>query len=314
MCPAKKTQKPKKPRKPYRHRGRATIENYNVVRWLDQERERQGLSLRDVARALGPGYRNASRVGQYFSGRIVAGPDMLGRLAVAVNVSPIDAVWNARHYDAVLGYLHKLLRFGLAWAYKDRVAVDQGGAFFTLQYEEIGFPPDGDLRIPPPSLAHRYHLATIYNAHGIFRVVSLPKPMALAILLAVALFQRRGDDGRPETTPFYEQLSFITAKMIPLSEAAHLPPHVGVGSQKPLKDAASVFDYRFYGPRRLVIVGEYVHSWCDFACKNYADYARLALYQRGGFLGQPQESEDIWRWQNTPMPSADDFRIDSEEQ
>lgn len=289
------------------------MENYKVVRWLDQERERQGLSLRDVARALGPGYRNASRVGLYLSGRIVAGADMLGRLAVAVNVSPIDALWNAQHYDAVLGYLAKLLRFGLAWAYKDRVAVDQSGASFMLQYEEIGFPPDGDLRIPPPSLAHRYHLATVYNAHGgIFRVVSLPKPMACAILLAIALFQRRGDKLRPETTPLYERLSFIAASMIPLAEAAHLPAHVGIGSQKPLKDAALVFDQRFYGPARLTIVGEYVHSWCDVACGSYADYARLALYRQGAFLGEPQESEDIWEWQSTSMPSADDFDIETE--
>ena len=81
------------------------------MRWLDEERERQGISLRQVARELG--YRNATRVAQYFHQRIVAGPDMLARLAVAVNVSPIDALWNARHYAAVLGYLHKLYRLGL---------------------------------------------------------------------------------------------------------------------------------------------------------------------------------------------------------
>lgn len=290
------------------------MENYKVVRWLDGERERQDLSLRDVARALGSGYRNATRVGQYFSGRVVAGPDMLARLAAAVNVSPIDALWNARHYDAVLGYLDKLLRFGSAWAYKDRVAINERGASFMLQYEEIGFPPGGDLGIPPPSLAHRYHLATVYNRAGIFRVVSLPKPMACAILLAVALFPRRGDKLRPETTAFYEQLSFIASKMIPLAEAAHLPAHVGVGFQKPLKDAEGVFKYRFYGPTRLAIVGEYLHTWCDFACKNYADYARLALYKQGAFLGKPEKNnmydEDIWKWQTTDPLSIDDLRIE----
>jgi hypothetical protein len=293
------------------------MENYKVMRWLDQERERQGLSLRDVAQALGPGYRNATRVGQYFHQRIVAGPDMLARLAAAVNVSPIDALWNARHYATVLDYLNKLCRLGSAWAYKDRVAIDSLGASFTLQYSEIGFPPGGDLRIPPPSLAQRYHLATISSDYGgIFHIVSLPKPMACAVLLAVALFPRRGDKLRPETAAFYEKLSFIASNMIRLAEVAHLPPNVGVGFYKPLRDAEGVFKYRFYGAMRLAIVGEYMHQWCDFICKNYSDYARLALYAQGAFLGEPVKSnmvhEDIWEWQSTPMPSADDFRIDVE--
>ncbi|HVN69519.1 MAG TPA: helix-turn-helix transcriptional regulator [Candidatus Binatia bacterium] len=282
------------------------------MRWLDHERERQGISLREVARRLG--YRNATRVGQYFQQRIVAGPDMLVRLAVAVNVSPIDALWNARHYPTVLEYLNKLCRFGASWAYEDRVDIDSQGAIFTLQYSEIGFPPGGDLRMPPPNLRHRYHIATVCNSAGILRIISLPKPMACAILLAIALFQRRGDKLRPETTPFYEKLSFAVAKMIPAAEVAHLPSNVGVGSYKPIKDAQAVFQYRFYGAMRLAIVGEYMHQWCDFVCKNYAEYARLALYKQGGFLGEPVESnmfdEDIWKWQRTAMPSAEDFQID----
>jgi transcriptional regulator with XRE-family HTH domain len=288
------------------------MENYKVMRWLDEERERQGISMREVARKLG--YRNATRVGQYFHQRIVAGPDMLARLAEAVNVSPIGALWNARHYPVVLDYLNKLCRFGAAWAYKDRVDVDRNGAFFTIPYSEIGFPPGGDLRMPPPNLAHRYHTATVNNRGGIFRIVSLPKPMACAILLAVALFPRRGDKVRPETKPFYEKLSFMVAKMIPAAEVAHLPANVGVGFYKPVKDAQAVFQYRFYGAMRLAIVGEYMHQWCDFVCKDYADYARLALYEQGAFLGEPAKNnmydEDIWKWQKTAMPSADDFQIE----
>jgi|HubBroStandDraft_4_1064222.scaffolds.fasta_scaffold1016407_1 hypothetical protein len=133
--------------------------------------------------------------------------------------------------------------------------------------------------------------------------------MACAILLAVALFPRRGDELRSETRAFYEQLSFIASTMIPLADIAHLPPHVGVGFPKPLKDAEAVFKYRFYGRTRLAIISEYVHAWCDFACKNYADYARLAVYRKGALLGEQGESEDIWEWQRTSMPSADELRI-----
>lgn len=291
------------------------------MRWLDEERQRKGLSLRDVAQSLGRGYRNASRVGLYFSQRIVAGPDMLQRLAKAVGVSPIDALWNAGHHGAVLEYLDKLYRLGWWWAHQDRVAILQDtGADFMLPYADLGFPDGGDLRIPPPTLAPRYHLATVYKlkGEGIFRVVSLPKPMAVAILLAVALFPRRGDKVRAETTQFYEQLSLVASDMMPAAEMARVPPNQGVGFRKPLKDAEDVWELRFYGRTRLAIIGEYVQTWCDFVCRDYTDYARLALYSQGAFLGEPVRSnmvwEDIWEWQRAPMPSADELRLETIEQ
>ncbi len=308
MCPPGEAPKT---RKPPATRGRATSQNYNVMRWLDQERERQGLSLRDVAQSLGPGYRNATRVAQYFHQQIVAGPDVLQRLAKAVNVSPIDALWNAGHYGAVLGYLDKLYRLGWWWAHEDRVAVHQdSGADFMLPYADIGFPEGGDLREPPPTLADRYHLATVYNyAGGIFRVVSLPKPMAVAILLAVALFPRRGDELCEETTAFYQQLSLVAWSMMPAAEIARVPPNQGYAFRKPLKDAEDIWKYRFFGLTRMAIIAEYIHAWCGFVCRNYTDYARLALYRQGAFLGKPGESEDIWEWQSTAMPSADELRV-----
>ena len=309
MCPPSE---PKKTRKKPATRGRASLQNYKVMRWLDQERERRGISRRHVAEQLGSGYRNATRVKQYFEQRIVAGPRMVARLAVAVGVSPIDALWNAGHHGAVLDYLDRLYRLGWSWAHNDRVAVHQdSGADFMLQYEDAGFPEGGDLRVPPPSLTHRYHLATVYNVEGrVFRVVSLPKPMAVAILLAVALFPRRGEELCPKTAPFYEQLSFIASRMIRGAETARVPPHIRLAFKRPLSDAEAVWKYRFYGNMRLAIIAEYIHAWCDFVCRDYANYARLALYEQGAFIGEPAESENIWQWQHTSMPSADDFKAE----
>lgn len=317
MCPP---QDEKRARKPPRSRRRESMENYKVMRWLDEERQRNGLSLRDVAAALGPGYRNATRVAQYFDQRIVAGPDMLQRLAIAVGVSPIDALWNAGHHGAVLDYLDKLYRLGWWWADHDRVAVHQeSGADFMLQYAESGFPDDGDLRIPPANLAHRYHLATVYKREGkIFRVVSLPKPMAVAILLTVALFPRRGDQLRAQTKALYEPLSLIASKMMPAAELARVPPNHGFGFRKPIKDAEAVWKYRFLGPMRLAIIGEYIQRWCEFICRDYTDYARLALYEQGGFIGGSKKdemiSEEIWEWQKTSMPSVDELRMEPTEE
>lgn len=311
MCPplaAKKTRK--KPAS----RSRANLQNYKVMRWLDDERKRRGLSRRHVAEQLGSGYRNATRVKQYFEQQIVAGPKILARLAVAVGISPIDALWNAGHHGAVLDYLDRLYRLGWSWAHADRVAVHQdSGADFMLRYADAGFPEGGDLREPPPNLAHRYHLATVYNVEGqVFRTVSLPKPMAVAILLAVALFPRRGDELYPASTPFCEQLSFIASSMIPAADTARVPPQVRSAFKKPLNDAEAVWKYRFYGNMRLAVIAEYIHAWCDFVCRDYANYARLALYEQGAFIGVPGENEDIWQWQHTSMPSADDFKEQQE--
>lgn len=309
MCPPEGA---KKPRKPPTHRRRQSQQNYRVMRWLDEQRQQRGLSLRDVAQALGPGYRNATRVRQYFQQEIVAGPDVLQRLAVAVGISPIDALWNAGHHGAVLDYLLKLFQLGWAWADKDRVAIfPDSGASFMIQYEEIGFPPDGDLGEPPPSLAHRYHLGTPMSKYTEkpFRYVSLPKPMACAIMLAVALFPRRGEKTKPETTPFYEQLSVVASEMLRSAEIARLPVDVNAAMKRPIKDAEAIWKYRFYGKMRLAIIGEYIHQWCDFVCLNYANYARVALYEHGAFIGEPHEIEDLWEWQIAPVPSADDFAL-----
>ena len=42
-------------------------------------------------------------------------------------------------------------------------------------------------------------------------------------------------------------------------------------------------------------IAEHVQSWCDIVCLGYAEYARLALYSQGGFVGEPVEKQDARR-------------------
>ncbi len=75
------------------------------MRWLAAERR----ASRFVATRQSPGDSDRAIAtprasGQYFSQQIYAGPAMVEKLALAVGVSPIDALWNARHYGAVLDY------------------------------------------------------------------------------------------------------------------------------------------------------------------------------------------------------------------
>jgi transcriptional regulator with XRE-family HTH domain len=284
------------------------------MQWFNRKREADGLTLRDVAKKLG--YLSASRVSAYFHQQIVAGPEMVRQLALAVGVSPIEALWRAEHYAEVLDYLSKLYQLGWSWMKADKVGFnDSFGSDFAFYYiDRFGeFLPGVELDEVPADLARRYHHVNIYNEAGIFTKVSLVKPIASAILLGVGLFPRRGEKPRTEMKPFIDDLSVVAAEMIPEAEraarASQVAPELSKAFRKPLIDAEEILPWKFYGPMRLAVVAEYVHSWCNFACRAYADYARLALYEHGAFIGEPHENEDIWEWQRTDVPTIDDLRM-----
>lgn len=136
--------------------------------------------------------------------------------------------------------------------------------------------------------------------------------MACAILLAVGLFIRRGDQLRPGMTEFVELLTVIAPRALPQAQLARAPS--GGGLRKPFKEAVRVLPRRYNSHHtRLALVAEHVQSWCDVICMGYADYARLAPYKQGGFVGEPQRTnmydEDIWKWQSTDPLSIDDLKI-----
>jgi len=307
MCPP--PEGGKKRRKAYVSRGRARLENYRTMRWLDAERRERGMSLRDVAKILG--YRNADRVGKYFRQQIVAGPHLVRRLARAVGVSPIEALWSSHYFGAVFEYLDQLYRLGWAWMRDDHVGLDQAsGAHFLTYYATRGVSNfEGiDIEEPPLDIAQRYHKAEINNTAGVFRSVSLPKPMACAIFLAVAMFPRRGDVSRAAVLGFLRDLAQAADDMLPYAEVAKVPAHL-YRMRRPLELAEKILPWRVFGKARLSIAAEYVHHWCDTVCTGYTDFARVALYEAGGFVGTHDNGENLWEWQTAPIPSVNDLRL-----
>jgi transcriptional regulator with XRE-family HTH domain len=271
---------------------------------LEAERQSRGLSLREVARRMNQ--PSASRVGAYLGHRIIPGPDVLRRLCLAIGISPIDAFWQAKYYDAVFSDFENLFRLGWSWMREDNVGIDpRCGAAFGIPHWEPG---RQDLSGVPPQYAHRYHQGTIYNQVGRARVVALPKPMAYAFLLAIGLFVRRGDGLCLDVKELIVQLTTLASEVIPKTQLVRAP--TGAGFTRPFKEAGRVLP-RGYASHytRLAIVSEYVQSWCDMICIGYAEYARLALYCQGGFVGTPDQVEDIWKWQSTDPITLDDLRI-----
>lgn len=290
-------------------RSRANMANWHAMRWLEAEIQQRGLSLREVARRMG--HQNATRVREYLNQRIVPGPAVLSNLAIAVGVSPIEALWLAGRREAVFDYLHALYQLGWGWMRKDRLHLDQeNGADFMGYYiaRANGKPirTKTDLRVVPRDLRSRYHQADIYNYAGLYTHVSLPKPMACAILLAVGLFPRRGERVHEQARAFIKELGFIAVSMLPAAERMTVPKEL-LNQRRPLDEAKKILPLRFYGKMRLAIVGEYAHAWADFICKAYADYARIVLYEGGSFIGEVSGDENLWEWQRTTFPTASDF-------
>ena len=156
MCPPGDA--PKKRRKPPITRDRGSFENVRLMQWLECEREERDLSLREIARTMG--YVNASRVGDYLKMRIVPGPEIVRRLAIAIGVAPIEALWLGGHNGAVFKYFLNLHRLGWAWQREDRVHLDaHRGASFFLEHWAPDVPDD--LSGVPPKYGHRYHEAAI---------------------------------------------------------------------------------------------------------------------------------------------------------
>lgn len=300
-----------KRRRPPATRRRENLENWRVMKWLEAEIKAQNLSLREIARRMG--YSNATRIREYLDQRIVPGPTVLANLATATGASPIEALWLANHREAVFGYLHSLYQLGWAWMRKDRLHLDpvHGADFIGYYTARAGggnIPTVEDLRIVPEELRERYHQADIYNYGGFFRPIALPKPMACALMLAIGLFPRRGEYVHEQTRSFIQELGLVAVRMLPAAERISVPSELS-GIQRPLKSALKILPLRFYGDMRMAIVGEYVHAWADSICKNYADYARIALYKNGSFVSESEESQNLWTWQRTSFPSAREFDV-----
>ncbi len=283
------------------------------MKWLESEIQERGLPLREVSRRMG-GTANATRIRQYLNQQIVCGPAVLTNLAMAVGVSPIEALWLAGRHEAVFDILLALYGLGYRWMTADKTHLDtQSGANFMGYYIEQArgrkVRTREDSCVVPEPLRRRYHQADIYNYAGLYNHVTLPKPMACAILLAVGLFPRRGERAHEQTRTFIRELGSIAARMLPAAERVTLPRHLN-SMHKPFESAKTLLPLRYYGKMRLAVVGEYVQTWADEVCKGYADYARIALYECGSFIGELGESENLWEWQRTAFPRANEFSTD----
>jgi hypothetical protein len=328
MCPPET--KPENPPKRPPRRGQRTLEYWRLWNWLEAEREDRGVTKRAIARHFG--HKNATRIGQYLRGEIVAGPEVVRGLAEAIGVSPVEALWRAGYQGAFFHELVELQKLAWVWCREDGVHLDSSDGVFFFNSPVVTPQSDGSNDAPvslnvtpqredafhaPDSLRHRYHTGTIYNynenGRRIFREVTVPRPLAAAIIIAVGYFPRRGDLLTPTAIDFASEVASAAGPMIFESQRARYRGQRVVVPQV-LKRAELISPERWLTPAtRAALMAEYVHCWANMTSHRYAEYARLAMYEKGGSMPfehtSKPEFNDIWMYQTADLPDVTEIAL-----
>lgn len=116
----------------------------------------------------------------------------------------------------------------------------------------------------------------------------VPKPLGLAILIAVAGFSRRGDIYKSGADRYAADIFAGSTKLIELAEQTivqsyTLPPLL-LRAEEALKDRELPFELR------RVIAAEYVVKWTDEECELYKHIVRLAALEYFGVAGSSMDN------------------------
>lgn len=115
----------------------------------------------------------------------------------------------------------------------------------------------------------------------------VPKPLGLAILIAVAGFPRRGDIYKSEANRYAADIFTASTQLIELAEqrvASYALPALLQRAEDTLKDRALPFELR------RVIAAEYTVKWADQECEFYTHVARLAALEYFGVAGSSMDN------------------------
>jgi hypothetical protein len=143
----------------------------------------------------------------------------------------------------------------------------------------------------------------------------VPKPLAIAILVAVTGFPRRGDLYKDGISAYAAGLlrnaSWLIDAAAEQSKSRRLPPLLQLADDA-LRDKHLMLEVK------RVIAAEYVVAWADKQCAVYTHVARLAALARFGIAGSSvstQNGEEILPdIRRALLPNADDFNQKQQEQ
>jgi hypothetical protein len=280
--------------------------------WLSEKVANSTVSKTRIAAAMG--HDTTQQLNRILRGEITPMPPTLRTICERIGASWTEAFALAGFYGEILDVLAMLSLLADRWLNEDKAhprkshlrrgvaqidSMPSWKAMEEPQYARrymVGSwtePPD-----PPPTeeyLAnvipeHREALRQSYEeASREPRKICcyLPKPMALAILIAVVGFPRRGDIYKSGVDRYAADVFAASTKLVELAEDTvgpyNLPPLLQ-RAEDALKDRTLPFELR------RVVAAEYTVKWADTECEFYTHIARLATLEYFGVAGSSMDT------------------------
>jgi len=288
-----------KPR-PYKSRVKSYHDAAGWIMFGNWLRERCNIPTRQLARALGKGYRDgASYVRKLFQGKVRPAPGTVKKLCVALGINWPSAFMAAGYYEELFVMLEDLRWLGEQWCAEDKV---HPWGDYRWEFRSTGvLKINGTFVRELLSTAHfqqRYHIGTyiedntppdpvpeqfklFYSMPQRSDSVVLPKPTAASIFIATSGFPRRGDVYKDGSSTYAANLLEEVTPLIDRARQSRPTQrrHGRIALSPLLASACAAFedDSVSVGNRRI-ISSEYVVDWADQLCTPYTYYARLAAY------------------------------------
>ena len=295
--------------------------------WLQSRVEESGVSKRGILAAMGY-VGGTNRLNSYYRGDRLLKPKALRAICEAAKISYVEAVDRFGYYREIIKLLDDLTWLGERWLEEDdawgQIALRLGEPLTPLASvrdtgvmhwhgnpitwgkptpwpDRPGCDPRDD-----PSFNKRYCIATWRDAmprvargtpkivreavkHTRTTVTVAPKPIGVAIQLAVLAFPRRGDVYKENAREYREELGREAHALVNLAKSQRsemrtagrpkkLPPFLQRASDA-LDDSRLPFDLK------RPMAAEYVVAWADAICQPFTHYARLAAFEYWGEAG-----------------------------
>lgn len=279
--------------------------------WLNEVVANSKVSKLKIAAALG--HDTTQQLNKFLRGEVMPMPDTLRKICDRIGVPWTMGYANAGYYGEILGILAQLSLLSDQWLEEDDArprrprfshgvhhigelpiweAVQQPR--FAMRYtagswiEQPPLPPS-DADWENIALEHREAFKKLYEEeskepHTVWCFV--PKPLGLAILIAVAGFPRRGDIYKRGADRYAADIFAASTKLIEHAErhvrSYKLPPLLQ-RAEDTLKDRTLPFELR------RIIAAEYTVKWADEECELYTHIARLGALEYFGVAGSSMD-------------------------
>lgn len=344
---------PNIPRRAPRSPSYASLDQRAVfAAWLTQERERRGVSRKQLARKLWPTSSDdatTTRIKSYETvqhderGRVVhvmlPSREVLRRICEVLDISWLSAFTSAGYYRDVLQALAALVTLGYRWLDRDLAFARDGakmsfrslgvteldgrvvwdamqelpfsaryisGSFLQLPAETQVVPETDVEGNPLPEIVRQAFAETRAPREQHYVV---PKPMAVAILVAASGFPRRGDVWKPGADMYAVHVLEAATPLVDhalrntkLALSGHL-----LRADEALRDARLPLD------SRRVVAAEHMIAWADDICQGYTHCARLASFDYFGVSGSSTDKITVEymlpRIRRAALPDVEAFRI-----